>query len=229
MRTENAEKDNPVLPARSSAARVSAAEHRHRVTDDLKEHTDAETASSSFVRHSLSAGDLRGPVHAQMVTGSGMEDFDKTFGTSAQGWTVQQIGCSLGANVLWPGDEVTFTFYLKSEQPIRGPLKVDVIQYGTKGRPGDWWKPVVYKIAETSSTSTNVDVSADGGLVTVRPEIGDAFGGYCAHLRFGSARAGLCLHVCPGAHARTGPCLVTDVCNGSRLAPRYVAGGLQCL
>ena len=38
------------------------------------------------------------PLGAQMVTGSGMEDFGKTFGISAKGWSVQQMGSSLGAN-----------------------------------------------------------------------------------------------------------------------------------
>ena len=118
------------------------------------------------------------PARAQMVTGSGMEDFGKTFGISAKDWSVQQTGCSLGANVLWPGDEAGFSFYLKPGQPFKGSLKVDVIQYGTKGKPGDWWKPVVFKISDTSSSTIAVDLPAEGGFVTVRPRIGDAFGGY---------------------------------------------------
>lgn len=118
------------------------------------------------------------PARAQMVTGADMEDFGETFGISAKGWSVQQTGCSLGANVLWPGDEAGFSFYLKPGQPFRGSLKVDVIQYGTKGKPGDWWKPVVFKISDTSSSTIAVDLPAEGGFVTVRPRIGDTFGGY---------------------------------------------------
>ena len=93
------------------------------------------------------------PARAQMTTGSAMEDFARTFGISAKGWSVQQTGCSFGANALWPGEEATFTFFLKAGQPYKGPLNVDVIQYGTKGKPGDWWKPVVFKIADTSSST----------------------------------------------------------------------------
>ena len=91
---------------------------------------------------------LRATVSAQMTTGKGMEDFAKTFNLSAKDWTVQQIGCSRGANVLWPGDDVSFTFFLKPGQAYKGPIRAEVVRYGTKGKPGDWWKPIVFKIAE---------------------------------------------------------------------------------
>ena len=118
------------------------------------------------------------PARTQMVTGSGMEDFAKSFGISAKGWSVQQTACSLGANALWPGEEATFTFFVKPGQPYKGPLKMDVIHYGTNGKPGDWWKPVVFKIADTSSSTVDVDLPAEGGMVMVKPRIGDTFGGY---------------------------------------------------
>jgi len=66
---------------------------------------------------------------------------------------------------------------------------VDVIHYGTKGKPGDWWKPVVFKIADTSSTTVDVDLPAEGGTVTVRPRIGDTFGGYALILDLGERPA----------------------------------------
>ena len=121
-----------------------------------------------------------GPSQArsQMVTGPDMADFSRTFNLTAKGWSVQQIGCSLGANVLWPGEEATFTFFLKTSQPYKGVAKVDVIHYGTKGKPGDWWKPIVFKIADVGSGVLDVDVPAEGGTVTVKPKIGDVFGGY---------------------------------------------------
>ncbi len=125
------------------------------------------------------------PANAQMVTGSSMTDFAKTFGISAQGWSVQQLECNLGANALWPAETATFTFFIKPGQSYQGPLKVDVIQYGTRGKPGDWWQPVVFKIADVSSLRLNVDLPAKGGLVTVGPKIGDAFGGYAVILELG--------------------------------------------
>ena len=127
-----------------------------------------------------------------------MEDFAKTFGISAKSWSVQQTACSLGANVLCPGDVAEFTFFLKPGQPFKGSLKVDVVQYGTKGKPGDWWKPVVFKIADTSSSTVDVDVPAEGGFVTVKPKIGDTYGGYALIFDLGErgrAFAGTCVRV----------------------------------
>ena len=138
------------------------------------------------------------PLQAQMTTGSDMEDFGKTFGISAKGWSVQQTECSLGANALWPGEEATFTFFLKPGEPYKGPLKVDVVQYGTKGKPGDWWKPIVFKIADTSSSTLDVDLPAGGGTVTVKPKIGEIFGGYALIFDLGDrgrAFAGTCVRV----------------------------------
>lgn len=122
---------------------------------------------------------------AQMTTGSAMRDFGKTFGLSAKDWSVQQIGCSRGANVLWPGEDVSFTFFAKPARPYQGPLKVEVIRYGTRGEPGDWWKPIVFKIDETSSTEMEVTLPAEGGTVQVAPRIGPEFGGYAVLLDLG--------------------------------------------
>jgi hypothetical protein len=139
--------------------------------------------SALWLKHTLVVALLAAtpalPARAQMVTASGMEDFDQAFGISAKGWPVQQTACSLGANALWPGEAPEFTFFVKPNQPYQGPVKVDVIHYGTKGKPGDWWKPVVFKIADTSSTTMAADLPAEGGFVTVKPQIGDTFGG-CA-------------------------------------------------
>jgi hypothetical protein len=87
-----------------------------------------------------------GSARGQMTTGSDMTDFAGTFGISAKDWSVQEASCSLGANALWPGEQATFTFFVKPGLPYKGPLKVDVVHYGTKGKPGDWWKPIVFNI-----------------------------------------------------------------------------------
>jgi hypothetical protein len=135
---------------------------------------------------------------AQMVTGSDMEGFTEAFGLTAKDWSVQQTACNLGANALWPGEVATFTFFLKPGLPFKGSLQVDVIQYGTHGKPGDWWKPVVFRIADTSSTTVDVEVPAEGGFVTVTPKIGEAFGGYALVLDLhgrGRAFAATCVRV----------------------------------
>ena len=120
-----------------------------------------------------------------MVTGARMADFDKTFGISARQWSVQQIDCSLGANVLWPGEEAVFTFFVKPGPAYKGPLTVHVVQYGTKGKPGDWWKPMVFRIADGGSLSLDVNLPAEGGMVKVKPKIGSLFGGYALILELG--------------------------------------------
>src|SRR5579883_720408 len=124
-------------------------------------------------------------ARAQMVTGTEMEDFAKSFQTSAKGWSVQQIGCSLGANVLWPGEKANFTFFVKPGQPFKGTLKAEVIRYGTKGKPGDWWKPIVFAIETTSSCAIDVNLPSEGGMFDVTPEIGEKFGGYAVILELG--------------------------------------------
>ena len=128
---------------------------------------------------------LRATVSAQMITGKDMEDFGKTFNLSAKNWTVQQIGCSRGANVLWRGEEVSFTFYLKPGQAYKGPIRAEVVRYGTKGKPGDWWKPIVFKISDVSACAVDVDLPPEGGSFTVSPKIGKAFGGYAVILEMG--------------------------------------------
>lgn len=152
--------------------------------------TKTVTPSINFPLRAVSlaamfAGATAWPTCAQMVTGAMMEDFGKAFGLSAKGWSVQQTACSLGANALWPGEEAAFSFFVNPGEPYQGLIKVDTIHYGTKGKPGDWWKPVVFKIADTSSTIVAVDLPAEGGFVTVKPSIGETFGGYALILDLG--------------------------------------------
>jgi len=128
---------------------------------------------------------LQPTAWGQMTTGKDMEDFAKTFELSAKGWSVEQTGCSLGANVLWPRDDASFTFFVKPGTAFKGSVKAQVIRYGTKGKPGDWWKPIVFKIAEVNSSAVEVDLPAEGGSLTISPKIGDAFGGYAVVLELG--------------------------------------------
>jgi len=114
----------------------------------------------------------------QMVTGQQMENFTAVFGLTRADFSAQQTDCSLGANVLWPGDEVEFTFFIKPEAAYEGTLHVRVIQYGTRGKPGDMWRPVVFKIADVNTQTITVDLPVKGAMVKVAPKIGSAYGGY---------------------------------------------------
>ena len=120
-----------------------------------------------------------------MTTGTEMENFADSFRISAKDWSVQQIGCNLGANVLWPAEKATFTFFLKPGQPFKGSITAEVVRYGTKGKPGDWWKPIVFAIEPISSCKTDVALPADGGTFDFTPEIGETFGGYAIILDLG--------------------------------------------
>ena len=163
------------------------------------------------------------PARAQMVTGAAMEDFGKSFGLSAKGWSVQQTACSLGANALWPGEEAAFTFFVKPGQPYKGPVKVDVIHYGTRGKPGDWWKPVVFKIADTSSEHRGRRPAGGGRLRDGEAEDRRCLRRLRAHLR--SRRAGTRLrgHLRSRAGAGAGAGLAADLRHGPGLAARDVA------
>jgi hypothetical protein len=126
---------------------------------------------------------LASSTQAQMVTGAGMEDSAQVFaleGAKAKDWTAYEIACSVPANVLWPGDEATFTFRIENKgDAIRGPAKVHVVHYGTRGRPGDVWKPQVFKIADLEFVTVDVNVPSHGaGTVCVTPRIPATFGAY---------------------------------------------------
>ncbi len=121
-------------------------------------------------------------ARAQMVTGSGMDNFAGAFGLTGKGIEVQQTAFEIAgkdsANVLWPKEDATITFHVKPEGGYKGPIRFEVLQYGTRSIPGDIWKPQVFKIADLGASTANVDLPAQGGFVTVHPRIGDRFGGY---------------------------------------------------
>ncbi|MGE5610791.1 MAG: hypothetical protein ACM359_16190, partial [Bacillota bacterium] len=148
-------------------------------------------------------------VRGQMVTGAGMEDFGKVFGVAGKGakdFAVYEIECSAPANVLWPGDEATFTFQIenKSSEAIQQTGQVRVVHYGTRAKPGDIWKPVVFKIADLEAVAVQVNVPAKGaGVITVKPKLPETFGGYGLVLDLGQrgqAFAATCVRV-PAADA----------------------------
>ncbi|MBN1422548.1 MAG: hypothetical protein JXP34_27470 [Planctomycetes bacterium] len=125
-----------------------------------------------------------GGAFAQMVTGPRMDGFAKTFGLEGRGakdFAVAQIASTAGANVLWPGEQATLTFRITntSADPLRIEGRIDGVRYGTRARPGDIWRPVVFKIADLPSMPIPVDIPAKGdGTVTVATRIPETFGAY---------------------------------------------------
>ncbi len=149
--------------------------------------------AANFPRSALQALCLlaatSGMAAAQMVTGLDIPGAREAFGLSqdqeSKDYEVQQIAvktetCTM-ANVLWPKETATFTFRLvnKADAPIKTAGKVEVIHYGTKGRPGEMWTPDLFKIAEVGSVPIQVDLPPKGTVtIDVKPPVPETFGGY---------------------------------------------------
>jgi hypothetical protein len=101
---------------------------------------------------------LAGTAIGQMVTGSSMENFAGAFGLSGKGVEIQQTAFEIAgkpaANVLWPNEEASITFYVKPDGGYKGPIKFDVVRYGTRSILRDMWKPQVFKIADIGSSTS---------------------------------------------------------------------------
>jgi hypothetical protein len=107
------------------------------------------------------------PAFAQMVTGENIPGFGETFAVKVGKdapkplFEANLIECSIPGNILWPGDEASFTFQVVNNQAgaLKAKGKVDVVAYGTKGRPGDIWIPDMLKISDAGSVEFAVDLA----------------------------------------------------------------------
>ncbi|BDI30082.1 hypothetical protein CCAX7_21330 [Capsulimonas corticalis] len=137
-------------------------------------------------------GALGSGARAQMVDGSRLiKDNGGVFGASpASQFTVEEVKADVLANILWPGDKPSFTFRIKntSDKAIAATGRLDIIQYGTRGRAGDVWRPDVFKIADCGNAPVDVTLAAgETREVTVTPSIPETFGGYALVLDLGAA------------------------------------------
>ena len=68
-------------------------------------------------------------------------------------YSAQFISSDAPGNIVWPGEQASFTFQLvnHTDQPIAMNARVDLISYATRGIPGDIWKPEMFKIADEGS------------------------------------------------------------------------------
>lgn len=130
---------------------------------------------------------IAGSVSAQMVTGSGMPGYAETLGLATKEhpqpdrYTVTYYETNVPGNVLWPGEQGKYSFQLrnKTKNPIKVKGKVVVIQYGTKGQPGDIWVPLMVKIADVISVPIEVDIAPEKWQnITVAPKLPETFGAY---------------------------------------------------
>ncbi len=124
-------------------------------------------------------------VYAQMVDGKDIPEFGETFGVDVKrnSFAVHAylIRSSVPGNILWPNDQVELTIQLSnntdSALSING--KVDIIAYGTRGRPGDIWVPKMFKVRELQPIAFSTTVLPKGTTnIVLEPVIPDTFGAY---------------------------------------------------
>lgn len=125
------------------------------------------------------------PAAAQMVSGSRMPGFAEAFGVQLDRrtypYTATLIESSAPGNILWLGEQPKFTIQLvnNTDSPMRMKAKMDLIRYGTRGHPGDIWKPDVVKLADVGSTPVDIDLPAKAfATLNVSPQVPLTLGAY---------------------------------------------------
>ncbi|MBR5605722.1 MAG: hypothetical protein IKW70_04745 [Verrucomicrobia bacterium] len=107
-----------------------------------------------------------------------VEGLRETFNLSAEVWTVQQTACSLGENVLRPGQKAEFTFFVKPDQDFKGRVRLETVRYGMRPRLEEPRRPSVYRIETVGIAEQEAEISTEGGFLTFAPEVGERLGGY---------------------------------------------------
>ena len=107
-----------------------------------------------------------------------VEGLEKSFNLNAEVWTVQQTVCSLGENVLRPGQKAEFTFFVKPDQDFKGEVRLETVRYGMRPRLEEPRRPSVYRIETVGITEQEAEISTEGGFLTFAPEVGERLGGY---------------------------------------------------
>ncbi|MGF6848903.1 hypothetical protein QFZ51_004138 [Chitinophaga sp. W3I9] len=103
-------------------------------------------------------------------------------------YDVMLVKASSTTNVLWPGEQPAYTIQVVNQlsEPITVEGKIELISYGTKGRPGDIWQPEMVKFAIVSTTPVKVNISPKGYVnIEHLPVIPLRFGGYALVMDLG--------------------------------------------
>ncbi len=131
-------------------------------------------------------------LQAQMVTGSSIPGFRTTFGLEqaqvAKGFVLEELQSKPPANILHPGEQPVFRFKLANQtgEALALDAHWELIQYGTKSRPGDVWVPDMFKIADCGRASVNIVCEAGKAVeLTAQPTVPAPFGGYALVLDLG--------------------------------------------
>ena len=120
----------------------------------------------------------------QMVTGSGILGYAETLGlqdNSKPAFKAAYLGCSVPANILWPGDEAVATVQVVNvaSSPLRTSGHIEVIRYATRGIPNDIWKPQMFRIAVLESIPVSLDLAPNAWTnIVFTPAIPETKGAY---------------------------------------------------
>lgn len=151
-------------------------------------------ASLAFAFIILTALAAFRPARAQMQTGPNMKDFDKIFGVKSfereYAFQLSLLSLSAPGGVYFPGQQPRVSFQIRNnrDQALRVAGKVEVIPYGTRGLPGDIWKPEVFSTGKISALPIEVNIDAKGFAdFTVNPPVPQRMGGYALVVDLGAA------------------------------------------
>lgn len=103
-------------------------------------------------------------------------------------YNVMLIKSSSVSNVLWPEEQPAYTIQVVNQlnEPLIANGTIELISYGTKGRPGDVWLPEMVKFSTVSTTPVKVNISPKGYInLDHTPVIPARFGGYALVLDLG--------------------------------------------
>jgi len=124
-------------------------------------------------------------AHSQMVTGERMKNYETVFGVKpgqrSDSLDIDLLESLPESNVLYPGEQPVFRFLLtnRTNTPIQGDARMDVIAYGSRTIPGDIWKPDLFKIGDLESLPMKLDIPANGSqIVELKPVLPPDFGAY---------------------------------------------------
>lgn len=139
------------------------------------------------------AGFLCSPAAtAQMVAGKAIPNFNETMGTDkneVKPYSCQFISSTAPGNILWPGEQAEFKFQLvnNSDASLTGKGKVELIAYGTKGRPGDIWVPDMFRMGVVDSVPIDFDIAPKTFQnFTVKPNVPAKLGPYALVVDLGA-------------------------------------------
>ncbi|WP_431216225.1 hypothetical protein ACQ86N_17275 [Puia sp. P3] len=103
-----------------------------------------------------------------MVPPQNWVDYEKVLGVTNNlrhyDYDVYPVRSAVTTGVWWPEDKPAYTIAVvnNDDQPIQVKGRIDIVRYGTKGRPNDVWLPEMVKLADLGSLPVDIDIPAHG-------------------------------------------------------------------